>query len=1211
MPVVPEEDEHSMDSNFDDFINWDNAEPTLANVASSMDFVPTTADGTLGQLNGLDLDSPFLNFPHLGADNNALFDNELLESSLGQSHLDFRDHFTDPCLHCKTNGYDCKRIREGTHKDCCTSCVALSMDCSLVSTETPSRSGSSWSLFGPRSVGDSQKQVEGACSGTTESASPETPEQKADTRARSIGSGSAKVGARLSKDSVKVLKAWFANHSKHPYPTEEEKESLQRLTQLTKVQITNWLANYRRRNKMARPRSTSPSVRNFTLGGMDIPQRRATPAPMDRRLRPSHYENMNPLERWKNSPPENEPASVNDIARAVSSASTAVSSGFETPRSFNLTDDSRSLGHGSSVSSLGTSRTSQSSAAGSFASAYSHGSRNSLGSFGSLDRGRRRRRRRALPTMSNQPTRSLLTQPANTYQCTFCPQTFKAKYDWQRHEKSLHISLESWVCAPKGAKAFNPETSRIECVFCSEPNPTQDHLETHNYSVCQEKVLSERTFYRKDHLRQHLRLVHNTKFMNWAMSKWEQKHDELESICGFCGLRMTTWTARVEHLAAHFKAGSSMAEWKGDWGFSPSVLDKVQNAIPPYMIHEERISPWPYIATHPMPESPIHAYELLKTELVYWTQGSREQHSTFTDDELVHEACRVIFGAEVLSRKGIASAPSWLRDVIMSNEKITQQARHSPIRSGADSHVSILRINGKDNIFEACPLEHKLLEYVNSRTLLGLTPTDGELQLECCRILGHFEETSSSPSDLVGNLLVRLVMGSKSWLADFRRRARLPRSEEMIDEDRRPTDGRSLDSSIHSFSRLERELAQHVRSQRAKGIEPDGPDLQRTARIIIYGNDDGWNQTAADSPEWLGAFRERMQEAGSRAVLKLDDPLHHLFDPDAEMIALQNALATQESNTGSPKNAVTTTETAPNASPVGRCARSVPFFIHDLNCYKRLKRELGRWSASVMSPNNPNQHVPSDAELQHQARWILYDDDDPWNVTAADNFEWLQRFKRDHKIISDDSGPGLPDSVGWHLNQGGTGFAPPYAYPAAAIEGTGGCGSGEGTVEIPVRVGAKPFQADQRAVDSYLQGFKTRYPRPPAVFCSRELEGGLTEFVQSQQVTTGAPPSDEMLRAKAREILGTETTPADDAVLLERFKAIFQPNNAAIDTSGTELDFSLMPGMQVPLPEVDATFAMQAAEMTDNAFDGSMMTYDFGTQDTMDLVQSPSQLFDM
>lgn len=1210
MPVVPEEDETRMEAEFDDFINWEQAEPesSLGNAASGMDFMSSTTghnlslgpDPMLHSFNGNYTDGDFL-LDHLG-----------LNSDLAQpaQHIpDLRDHLADPCLNCRANGYACKRIREGTHRDCCTGCVAFRVDCSLVSKEVQASFGSGplhsqQSVNGPSALGGDSTL------GGSDTVPVAIPMSRHVAAAKSSGPGSAKISARLSKESVKILKAWFAEHSKHPYPTEEEKENLQRLTQLTKVQITNYLANFRRRNKMARPRSTSPSVRNDIHNAIDIPRRRATPAPLDRRPRPSHYEEMDPLERWKNSPPEHEPASVTDIARAVCSASTTTSSGFETPRSVNFTDDSRSQGRGSSVSSLGTSRTSQSSA-NSFASAYSHGSRNSFGSFSSLDRGRRRRRRRALPKVSSQPTRTALTQPANTYQCTFCPQTFKAKYDWQRHEKSLHLSLESWVCAPKGAKAFNPETSQIECVFCSEPNPSQDHLETHNYSICQEKGISERTFYRKDHLRQHLRLVHNTKFVNWAMPAWEQKHDELESSCGFCGIRMTTWTARVEHLAGHFKAGSSMAEWKGDWGFSPSVVDKVQNAIPPYMVHEERNSPFPFVANNSMPETPVHAYELLKTELVYWAQNYREQFSrAANDEELVHEACRIIFGAEVLSQRGLASAPSWLRDLLMGDEVIAQQARLSPIRSGADSHISVLKVNGKDNIFDSCPLEQKLLKYVNSRTLLGLTATDEELQLECCKVLGHFEETSSNPSELVGNLLVRLVKGSKVWLADFRRRARLPRSEEMIDPDRRPTDGKSLDSSIHNFYRLERELAQHVRSQRALGIEPDGADLQRTARIIIYGNDDGWNQTAADSPEWLSAFRDRLREAGSREVLQLSDPLNHLFDPDAEIIALQNSLAANGSTSVSPAAAKSIDRSSSTLSPTCQSVRSVPFFIHDINCYKRLEKELGRWVVSVMSPHNPSRHVPTDAELQHQARWICFDDDDPWNVTAADNCEWLRRFKRDHGIISDDSGPGLPDVVGWSVHHGGTGFAPPYVYPTTAIEETGGGGGGTGTVQIPVRAGAKPFEADQRAVDSYLQGLKTRYPPPPTVFCSRELEAGLTEFVQSQQMATGgALPSDEMLRAKAKEILGTETTAAEDVVLLDKFKAIVQTNMTVTNAPGPEADLSLMSSMQMPLPDFGEVFGMQVAATNDDQFDAMM--HDYGADSAMEFAGSPTMLLDM
>jgi len=33
--------------------------------------------------------------------------------------------------------------------------------------------------------------------------------------------------------------------------------------------------------------------------------------------------------------------------------------------------------------------------------------------------------------------------------------------------------------------------------------------------------------------------------------------------------------------------------------------------------------------------------------------------------------------------------------------------------------------------------------------------------------------------------------------------------------------------------------------------------------------------------------------------------------------------------------------------------------------------------------------------------------DDPWNQTAADNPEWLMRFKRDVGLLPQDSGPGL------------------------------------------------------------------------------------------------------------------------------------------------------------------------------------------------------------
>lgn len=54
----------------------------------------------------------------------------------------------------------------------------------------------------------------------------------------------------------------------------------------------------------------------------------------------------------------------------------------------------------------------------------------------------RRRRKRQHGTW--RPIGSQHTTDARRYQCTFCTDTFKTKYDWRRHEITLHLSLEQW-----------------------------------------------------------------------------------------------------------------------------------------------------------------------------------------------------------------------------------------------------------------------------------------------------------------------------------------------------------------------------------------------------------------------------------------------------------------------------------------------------------------------------------------------------------------------------------------------------------------------------------------------------------------------------------------------------------------------------------------------------------------------------------------------
>jgi hypothetical protein len=73
----------------------------------------------------------------------------------------------------------------------------------------------------------------------------------------------------------------------------------------------------------------------------------------------------------------------------------------------------------------------------------------------------------------------------------------------------------------------------------------------------------------------------------------------------------------------------------------------------------------------------------------------------------------------------------------------------------------------------------------------------------------------------------------------------------------------------------------------------------------------------------------------------------------------------------------------------------------DFNFFRIFESDIKRWVAATMSPRNPNCHVPSDEEIQHQARWIMYGGDDAWNQTPADFPEWLWRFKRDVGILED------------------------------------------------------------------------------------------------------------------------------------------------------------------------------------------------------------------
>lgn len=476
-----------------------------------------------------------------------------------------------PCGLCARMGLDCFLASRGAMITGCTCCISLYKDCSFTHPKLPKGFVHNFNAI---------KETEAETSFGRHHAKSLRSFDEARVR---------KTGARFPRDAVKILKQWLAEHSEHPYPNEREKDDLKQLTGLKRSQISNWLANARRRGKVRPADNSDPS--SPMLGAVDIPRQQ------------NDISELNPLDRWKASPPENEPASMTAIARAVtstplpkSSSSSLVIEADSDPHSRGPSRQNSSSGSANGFSMFREpSLSSFDTHSASTASDMTRASSKSTKSRNSFSSGERRRRRRA-PMTQRAAAQQAKSRSVRIFQCTFCTDTFPAKYDWQRHEKSLHLALERWTCCSEGGSYIVPSTGLSHCVFCNSLDPSADHLEqAHNYGVCQEQTQQERTFYRKDHLRQHLKLRHGAKFEK-HMEAWKTTTNEIKSACGFCPSKFTTWSQRADHLAAHFRNGADMKDWANSWGFDPAIERCVENAIPPYLIGHERVTMEPYVA---------------------------------------------------------------------------------------------------------------------------------------------------------------------------------------------------------------------------------------------------------------------------------------------------------------------------------------------------------------------------------------------------------------------------------------------------------------------------------------------------------------------------------------------------------------------------------------------------------------------------------------
>ncbi|KAH8694244.1 hypothetical protein BGW36DRAFT_256662, partial [Talaromyces proteolyticus] len=455
-------------------------------------------------------------------------------------------HWRLQCLILNTSAVNPNPIRS------CSSCVALFRECSLSRGEK--RQPSDFETLTP---------VYGHMHGLTEEQLGEAPSRQreevvVEEEEEEEEEGKKTTTRRIfSRKGGRVLQNWFYRHQEYPYPTEEQKTSLAQESGLSKRQVSNWFANARRRHKQHFKQKETLHV-----------YRSGSPMP-----RTDGFALMTPMERWKSSPPEDEPVSKSTIRKAIASTNYngEARNIIGGPRLEYSTDDSTSH-PSSSMSSFGTGRSESSE---SLSSAWSYQSSN-----------------------GNWPSLHATSPGIKMNGCTFCRYSAKKRHDWVRHEKSIHLSLESWCCTPDleaVRQATELPSVEIEsqnspvCALCGQDSSPTHCEDAHDFGLCADRPLSERTFGRKDHLWQHLHKFHHCNGRNIPPQVVEgldklcrtERH-EVPSRCGFCEATLQTWDQRADHLAAHFKHGFRMSQWRGDWGLEEPVLQDLREAVLPW-----------------------------------------------------------------------------------------------------------------------------------------------------------------------------------------------------------------------------------------------------------------------------------------------------------------------------------------------------------------------------------------------------------------------------------------------------------------------------------------------------------------------------------------------------------------------------------------------------------------------------------------------------
>ncbi|KAF1924611.1 uncharacterized protein M421DRAFT_72038 [Didymella exigua CBS 183.55] len=367
---------------------------------------------------------------------------------------------------------------------------------------------------------------------------------------------------RIPLESRQILDDEFATN---PYPCSWEYDIIAHQANLDVKKVRNWFNNTRARKKDpdaavsqdsdAATQCLNPTLSRTSLEALDQQEEKAVETP-----RP-------PLALYLAQSYQEEGVELTDIQAAMDSDSFSAS--LNSDRGV-WSVSRRGSAADTVISSEGTAPTTY--------TVSSNGSRSNVSSFGR----ERRRGRRRMAWKESPHTRSIngvnsAGQPEQDlpFFCTFCPRAFKTKYEWIRHEDSVHALRTTWICC-------DTKNSPLQsCPFCGQMHPDDTHMATHKYQQCWTKPEAQRTFYRRDHFVQHLHHVHfaNAKHpsvrvgcqarlmapeghhfgckdlsLAWRKFGAPMKKDDPMLHCGFCGKISKDWSERCEHVAEHLTA---------------------------------------------------------------------------------------------------------------------------------------------------------------------------------------------------------------------------------------------------------------------------------------------------------------------------------------------------------------------------------------------------------------------------------------------------------------------------------------------------------------------------------------------------------------------------------------------------------------------------------------------------------------------------------